>query len=173
LIRELYLNYKIKELEISLVNKYLKVNKSMQLAIASVAILMLLTGSVYLFVAVGEIAEGVEEHEAEPDESIEGVLVETALFATVGGAYIPVGLWAISSRNSSRTPYFLAIIGSGSLIILYVLSRTVDLPVVGIQDDMGFIDILSKVLQSAIIAASAYIIVEIRKQKNLASLRVN
>ena len=154
-------------------NKYLTVTKSMQLAIASVAFLMLLTGSVYLFVAVGEIGEGIEEHEAEPTESIEGTLVETALFATVGGAYIPVGLWAINSRNSSRTPYFLAMIGSGSLIILYVLSRTVDLPIVGIQDDVGFIDILSKVLQSAIIAASAYIIVEIRKQSNLASLRVN
>ena len=149
------------------------VQKSMQLAILSVAFLMLLTGAVYLFVATGEIAEATEEHEEEPDESIEGALVETALFATVGGAYIPVGLWAINSRNSSRTPYFLAIVGSGALIILYVLSRTVDLPIVGIQDDVGFTDIASKVLQGAIIAASAYIIVAIRKQKNLASLSVN
>ena len=149
------------------------VQKSIQLAILSVAFLMLLTGAVYLFVATGEIAEAAEEHEEEPDESIEGALVETALFATVGGAYIPVGLWAINSRNSSRTPYFLAIVWSGALIILYVLSRTVDLPIVGIQDDVGFTDIASKVLQGAIIAASAYIIVAIRKQKSLDSLSVN
>lgn len=149
------------------------IKKSMQLAIMSVAFLMLLTGAVYLFVATGEIAEATEEHEAEPGEPIEGALVETALFATVGGAYVPVGLWAISSRHSSRTPYFLAIVGSGALIILYVLSRTVSLPIVGIQDDVGFIDVSSKVLQGAIIAASAYIIIAIRKEKNLVSLSMN
>ena len=134
---------------------------------------MLLTGAVYLFVATGEIAEAVEEHADEPDESIEGALVETALFATVGGAYIPVGLWAINSRNSSKTPYLLAIIGSVALIILYALSRTVDLPIVGIQDDVGFIDISSKVLQAAIITASVYIVVTMRRERNLVSLRLD
>lgn len=146
------------------------IKKSIQLAVIAVAFLTLLTGAVYLFVATQEIAEADEVHEEEPGESIEGALIESVFFATVGGAYIPVGLWAISSRNSSKTPYFLAIIGSGALIILYVLSRNVDLPLVGIQDDVGFIDVSSKILQAAIIAASAYIIVTIRKERSLVSI---
>jgi len=147
--------------------------KATQLAIMSVAILMLTTGAVYLFVATQEIAEADELHQEQSSESINGALVEAVLFATVGGAYIPVGLWAISSRHSSKTPYFLAIVGSAALIILYLLSRTVSLPIVGIQDDVGFIDVSSKVLQGAIITASAYIIIAIRKDKILDSLTVN
>lgn len=147
--------------------------KATQLAIMSVAILMLTTGAVYLFVATQEIVEADEVHQDQSSESINGTLVEAVLFATVGGAYVPVGLWAISSRHSSKTPYFLAIVGSAALIILYLLSRTVSLPIVGIQDDVGFIDVSSKVLQGAIIAASAYIIIAIRKDKILDSLTVN
>lgn len=139
----------------------------MYLAIGSVAFLMIATGAVYLYVATQEIAEANEVYvEQEVGESIEGALIEAVFFATVGGAYIPVGLWAISGRHSTKTPYYLAIIGSGALIVLYVLSRTVDMPLVGKQDDVGFIDVGSKVLQGAIIAASMYIIAIIRKEKN-------
>jgi hypothetical protein len=148
--------------------------KTMQLTIVSLALLMLTTGVVYLVVSIeqtGEVNATYVERNA--GESIEGGLIQTVLFATVGGAYIPVGLWAISSRHSSKTPYFLALLGSVALIILYILSRTIDLPLVGKQDDVGFIDILSKVLQCAIISISAYIIVAIRREKNLVSLSLD
>jgi len=138
----------------------------MQVAIASVAFLMIASGAVYLFVATEEIAEANEVYEEQDvGESIEGALIESVFFATVGGAYIPVGLWALSSRHSSKTPYWLAIIGSGALITLYVLSRTIDMPLVGQQEDVGFIDVGSKVLQGGIIAASVYIIAVIRNTK--------
>ena len=147
--------------------------KAIQLAIISVAILMLTTGIVYIYVATQEITEANELHQEQSNESIKGALVEAVLFATVGGAYIPVGLWAINSRHSSKTPYYLAIIGSVSLIILYILSRTISLPIVGIQDDVGFIDVSSKVLQGGIITASAYVIIAIRKEKSLVSLTLD
>jgi len=142
----------------------------MHLTIGSVAFLMIVTGALYLFVATQEISEANEvftEHENEP---IEGALIEAVFFATVGGAYIPVGLWALSSRHSSKTPYWLAIIGSGALIILYILSRTVDMPLVGMQDDVGFIDVGSKILQGGIIASAVYIIVTIKKEKKASLL---
>ena len=142
----------------------------MHLTIGSVAFLMIVTGALYLFVATQEISEANEvftEHENEP---IEGALIEAVFFATVGGAYIPVGLWALSSRHSSKTPYWLAIIGSGALIILYILSRTVDMPLVGMQDDVGFIDVGSKILQGGIIASAIYIIVTIKKEKKASLL---
>jgi hypothetical protein len=147
-------------------------NKSlMQFSIASVAFLMIASGAVYLFVATEEIAEANEVYEEQDvGESIEGALIESVFFATVGGAYIPVGLWALSSRHSSKTPYWLAIIGSGALITLYVLSRTIDMPLVGQQDDVGLIDVGSKVLQGGIIAASVYIIAVIRSTKKASLL---
>ena len=147
-------------------------NKSlMQFSIASVAFLMIASGAVYLFVATEEIAEANEVYEEQDvGESIEGALIESVFFATVGGAYIPVGLWALSSRHSSKTPYWLAIIGSGALITLYVLSRTIDMPMVGQQDDVGLIDVGSKVLQGGIIAASVYIIAAIRSTKKASLL---
>jgi len=142
----------------------------MHLTIGSAAFLMIVTGALYLFVATQEIAEANEvftEHENEP---IEGALIEAVFFATVGGAYIPVGLWALSSRHSSKTPYWLAIIGSGALIILYILSRTVDMPLVGMQDDVGFIDVGSKILQAGIIASAVYMIITIKKEKKASLL---
>jgi hypothetical protein len=142
--------------------------KLMQFAIASVAFLMISSGAVYLYVATGEITEANDVYkEQDVGESIEGALIESIFFATVGGAYIPVGLWALSSRHSSKTPYWLAIIGSGALITLYILSRTVDMPLVGQQNDVGIIDVGSKILQGGIIAASIYIIAAIRKTKKI------
>lgn len=97
-------------------------------------------------------------------------MIESIFFTTAERACIPVGLWALSSRHSSRTPYWLAITGSGALTTLYVLSRIVDMPLVGQQDDVGVIDVGSKVLQVGIIAASVYIIATIRKTKKASLL---
>jgi hypothetical protein len=48
----------------------------------------------------------------------------------------------------NKVPY---IIGSLALITLYTLSRTVSLPLIGFEEHIGSIDILSKVLQVGII----------------------
>ena len=146
-------------------------SKAMKSAIISMAFLMLATGSLYLFVATQEIAEASEEFEANmgnPSEFESGAFIETAFFAAVGAAYIPVGLWATITRHTSKVPYVLAI--GGSLIGLYVLSRTADIPFVGLQDDVGFLDILSKILQGGIIAVSAYIVLSIRREKKIGLL---
>ena len=135
--------------------------------------LMLVTGSLYLFVSTQEIAEASQEFEenaGNPQEFESGAFIETAFFAAVGAAYIPIGLWATITRHTSKVPYALAIGGSLALIGLYVLSRTTDIPFVGQQDDVGFIDILSKVLQGGIISVSAYIILSIRREKKTSLL---
>jgi hypothetical protein len=41
---------------------------------------------------------------------------------------------------------------------LYILSRTISLPIVGLQEDVGTIDVLSKVLQIGIVAGSVYLL---------------
>jgi hypothetical protein len=144
----------------------------MQIGIVSVAFLMLATGAIYLLVSNAEIAEATEKIDNNQTDSKEssGAFIETAFFAAVGGAYIPVGLWTIFGKHTSKTPYYLAIAGSSALIVLYVLSRTVDIPIVGQQDDIGFVDLLSKALQVAIIGASLYVIASIKREKKASLL---
>ena len=148
----------------------------MKSAIISMAFLMLATGSLYLFVSTQEIAEASQEFKenaGNPQEFESAAFIETAFFAAVGAAYIPIGLWATITRHTSKVPYLLAIGGSLALIGLYVLSRTADIPLVGQQDDVGFIDILSKILQGGIIAVSSYIIVSIRRDKKASLLAID
>jgi hypothetical protein len=64
----------------------------------------------------------------------------------------------LKDKGRTNAPYIIAIAGSISIIGLYVASRTVSLPIVGLQDDVGTIDILSKVLQVDIVAAAGYVI---------------
>jgi len=149
-------------------------SKAMKSAIISMAVLMLATGTLYLFVSSQEIADASQEfaeNAGQPQEFDSGAFIETAFFAGVGAAYIPIGLWATITRHTSKVPYILAIGGSVALIGLYILSRNADIPFVGQQYDVGFIDILSKVLQGGIIVVSAYIILSIRREKKASLLK--
>jgi hypothetical protein len=144
------------------------------------ATLMMSTAVVYFVAAAEESAESGETDEAEKaamdrsnldDDEVseraaaaedgEGGLAtqaETAFFTVTGLGYVSVGAWMLKDKGRTKAPYIIAIAGSISIIGLYVASRTTDLPIVGLQDDVGAIDILSKVLQVSIVAASVYVI---------------
>jgi cytochrome bd-type quinol oxidase subunit 2 len=114
-------------------------------AIYTLTIMMLSTGIIY-FVAASET------------ESTDfSASVEMTLFVVSGCAYIAIGLWMAKSKGN-RIPYVVAIVGSLALIALYILSRTISLPIVGLQEDVGTIDVLSKVLQIGIVAGSVYLL---------------
>ena len=151
--------------------------KSTQIAVYIVVLFMMSTGIIYFVAASQEVGEasgeigslegneakGSEEHETTSQTSQSmglplGAELQTALFAVSGAAYVPVGLWILETKQKNKTPYIVAIVGSLSLILLYVASRTISLPIVGLQDDVGSIDILSKILQGGIIVGSAYIL---------------
>ena len=59
----------------------------------------------------------------------------------------------------------MAIVGSLALILFYILTRTVDIPSIGIQDDVGVTDVLTKVMQAAIVVLSVYILVITKKEE--------
>jgi hypothetical protein len=107
-----------------------------------------------------EVKEAGEEEEGEEGEEEGGLAtqVETAFFTTVGVGYAAVGAWILKDKGKTNAPYIIAIGGSIALIGLYLASRTVNMPVVGLQDDVGAIDILSKVLQVGIIGLAAYMV---------------
>ena len=115
----------------------------------AVVTLTVVVGMLYLVVASEEAANAVAEQAA---------VFEAIFFAVSGIAYIAVGIWMIKSNSQNKYPYIITLIGSLALIIFYFISRSVSLPIVGQQEDVGAIDITAKILQLAIIALSIYII---------------
>ena len=76
----------------------------------------------------------------------------------VGIAYILVGFWIIKRKYRSKVPYIIAIAGSAALIVFYIATRTISLPTIGLETDIGTIDTVSKILQGAIIVGSLFIL---------------
>ena len=136
--------------------------KSTQIAVYIVFLFMMLTGIIYFVAASQEINEasgelGPLELNEEKTSSESGPLeineenhkatsqtlqsmglpldaeLQTTLFAASGAAYVPVGLWILKSKQKNKTPYVVAIVGSLSLILLYIASRTISLPIVGLD----------------------------------------
>lgn len=96
-----------------------------------------------------------------------GSQIQTMFFATAGIVYIPLGIWMLRNRLHSRGPYVISILVSILLVVLYVVSRTIDLPVVGIQKDIGMVDIITKIIQVGIIAISVRLVQELKKEQIL------
>ena len=142
--------------------------KSTRTTVYLVTALMMLTAIIYFIAASQESADASTAEVDEP--AAEGgdlsAQVQTIFFAVAGIAYVPAGLWMVKNKPSRRAPYIISIAGSLALIALYVASRTISLPIVGLQEDVGLLDISSKVLQGGIIAGSSYILVSNRSTGN-------
>ncbi len=124
--------------------------KSTNLLIFIVGGLMLITGGIYFYESYLESSEFNTELAAQ---------AETMFFATAGILYVPFGILMLKSKLASRAPYIISIIGSVALIVLYVASRNVNLPIVGQQEDVGVTDLASKILQAGIIAICSVLLV--------------
>ena len=96
-----------------------------------------------------------------------GSQIQTMFFATAGIVYIPLGIWMLRNRLHSRGPYVISILVSIFLMVLYVASRTINLPVVGVQEDIGTVDIITKTIQVGIIAISVRLVQELKKEQLL------
>ena len=136
-------------------------NKSAILVYVVVA-LMISTATIYFIAASQDysdlapsIGNGTESKDS--GDTI-ATVNEMIFFIVVGIAYIAAGIWMAENKYYSKLSYILAAIGSVALIAFYISTRTVNIPSIGIQDDIGTIDILSKVLQAAIAGISIYIV---------------
>jgi hypothetical protein len=148
----------------------------------TVAGLMIIIGAIYLVSAYREPIEAAEESSTEEEEVVAeesgsaddgggtstngngsgldlGTELQTAFFAVAGLGNLGVAAWILITRKKiTKLPYIVAAAGSAILIVFYIVSRTVALPIVGIQSDVGNLDIICKVLQVAVIGLSVYAI---------------
>ncbi len=129
------------------------------------AALVICTGALYFIVASQDYSElsqsssGSSNNSGSNDEGDTIATVnEIIFFIVVGVAYTAAGIWMLENKYYSKVPYVIAPIGSIALIAFYISTRTINIPSVGIQDDIGTIDILSKVMQAAIAGISIYIV---------------
>lgn len=129
--------------------------KSTQQFILIATILVLANSGIYFVTAYSQMKESGDA----------GSQIQTMLFTTAAITYLPLGIWMVKNKLHSRAPYVIASLISIALIGLYIGSRTTALPVVGIQDDVGLIDILSKVIQGAIIVVSILLLRNWNKEK--------
>jgi len=73
----------------------------------------------------------------------------------------------LKNKRDSKIPYIIAAAGSLGIIILYIITRTVNIPYLGLEAEVNSIDILSKVLQVGIIIGPAIVIRQQQKEKQL------
>ena len=128
-----------------------------------VTALMLSTAVIYFVVAsqsYSELSKITSQSSIDKDalSEIMGIANELIFFTIVGIAYILVGFWMIKSKYHSKIPYIVAITGSAALIVFYIATRTVSLPTIGLESDIGIIDTVSKILQGVIIVGSLFVL---------------
>lgn len=131
------------------------VNPTTKKSIMIVSVLVTLCGMIYFVTSYTQSLEGVDTASQ----------IQTMFFATVGIVYIPLGIWMLKNRLHSRAPYVISILISVFLIILYIASRNISLPIVGIQTDIGMIDLATKTIQVGIIAISVILLRNLKKEQ--------
>jgi hypothetical protein len=85
------------------------------------------------------------------------------LFISSGLIYIGLFTWIVGAKLRTITPYVMVAGVSVILIVTYIASRTVGVPIVGVEYYVGKLDMVSKALQVIIIGLSLYLAFRIRK----------
>jgi hypothetical protein len=137
-------------------------NKNLLIIYALCGILAL-TGIVYFLVAYGEYTDWMELLNFGIHDETKEKQVEITLFIASGLIYFGLILWLIRTRFVKKLPYMTAILVSVALISTYIASRTVGVPIVGVELYIGKLDMISKIMQIMVIALSVVAMYKIKR----------
>ncbi|MGN6346186.1 MAG: hypothetical protein ACTHME_00635 [Candidatus Nitrosocosmicus sp.] len=141
--------------------------------------LMVATSLLYFYVAYEDYQELLQSSSSSSSNSdskdaaassaadIQATRNEMTFFLIVAISYIPISIWMLKVRHSSKIPYIIAIVGSAALIVFYMLTRVIDIPSIGLQTDVGTTDISVKIIQGAIVAISSFLVVSTILRRNM------
>ena len=115
---------------------------------------MAVTGIVYFLVAYGEYTDWMELLNFGIHDETSEKQVEITLFVISGLIYFGIILWLIKTKFIKKSPYIAAIVVSVALILTYIASRTVGVPIVGVEYYVGKLDVISKIFQVVVITLS-------------------
>jgi len=126
-------------------------------------ILIVSTAVLYFIVASQEYSDLVEFLEIGIQGETQEKQVEMALFIGAGIVYLGLFVWILKTKLRSKIPYIVVAAISFVLIVTYAASRTIGVPLVGVEYYIGKLDIANKVLEVIMIGISVYLIFAIRK----------
>ena len=127
------------------------------------------TGIVYFLVAYGEYTDWMELLNFGIQDETTEKQVEITLFVISGLIYFVILILLLKTRNTKKSPYIAAIAVSVVLILTYIASRTVGVPIVGVEYYVGKLDMISKILQVVVIVLSVVGLYKI--QQSIRTLR--
>jgi hypothetical protein len=127
------------------------------------AALVVSTAVVYFYVASGEYSDMIDFIDAGVMGEIQEKQIEMTLFLTTGIGYMVTVIWMLKKKLSSILPYIVLTAGSIAMIGIYIASRTVGVPPIGIEYYIGKMDMTTKVLQVLISGLSVYLICSIQR----------
>ena len=125
---------------------------------------LIATAIVYFLVAHGEYTDLMELLSYGIEGETQEKLVEIVLFVGSGVVYLGLFAWVFIAGRRKRLPYIASIAVAVALIITYIASRTVGVPIVGVEYYVGRLDVISKVLQVIVIGISGFALFNIKKQ---------
>lgn len=138
-------------------------NNTSSLVIYLLCGLLSIISVLYFIVAFGEYSDWMELLEFGIQSESGEKIIEITLFLVSGFAYIGLVAWILKVKMSQKFPYFACILISAALIITYIASRTIGVPIVGTEFYVGRIDWISKIIQIVIIGLSGYILYNMMK----------
>jgi hypothetical protein len=121
------------------------------------------TGIIYFLVAYGENTDWMELLSFGIQDETTEKQVEITLFLTSGLIYFGLVFWLIKTNFIKKLPYIVAILVSVGLISTYIASRTVGVPIVGVELYVGKLDMISKIMQVLVIALSIVALYKIKR----------
>jgi hypothetical protein len=133
--------------------------------------LIVSTAVIYFVVASQEYSDLVDFLQVGIQGETQEKQVEMTLFIGAGIVYLGLFVWILKTKIRSKIPYIVVSAVSVILIATYVASRTIGVPIVGVEYYIGKLDMVSKALQVIMIGMSVYLISMIRKTKIMASIR--
>ena len=125
--------------------------------------LIVSTAVIYFIVASQEYSDLLEFLEVGIQGETQEKQVEMALFIGAGIVYLGLFVWILKTKLRSKIPYIVVAAVSVILIVTYAASRTIGVPLVGVEYYIGKLDMANKVLEVIMIGISVYLIFAVRK----------
>ena len=125
--------------------------------------LIVSTAVIYFIVASQEYSDLLEFLEVGIQGETQEKQVEMTLFIGAGIVYLGLFVWILKTKIRSKIPYIVVAAVSVILIATYAASRTIGVPIVGVEYYIGKLDMANKVLEVIMIGISVYLIFAVRK----------
>jgi hypothetical protein len=125
--------------------------------------LIVSTAVIYFVVASQEYSDLLEFLDVGIQGETQEKQVEMALFIGAGIVYLGLFVWILKTKIRSKIPYIAVAAVSVVLIATYAASRTIGVPIVGVEYYIGKLDMVNKVLEVIMIGMSVYLISAARK----------